>query len=143
MAGMSDYLEQALLNELFRNANFAVPTTYIALLTADPTDAGTMTGEVSAAGSAYARLLVNKDGVTSPYWAAPADNGAGGYKVVNTQDLNFAVATANWGTITHIAIMDAVTGGNMLFSGALGASKLIQTNDKLTIPATTLVVNLD
>lgn len=139
MAGMSDYLEQKTLNDVLNGAN----PTYVALFTADPTDAGVTTNEIATAGTAYARLKVNPNGGASPTWALAVSNGAGGYKVVNAVDLNFAVATAAWGTITHIAIFDAATGGNMLFSGALTNPKVIGNTDKLVIPAGSLVANLD
>lgn len=141
MAGMSDYLETAILNEVFRNTNYAVPTnTYVSLHTADPTDAGLTAAEVS--GNNYSRALVNKDGSTAPFWTAPATSG-GGQKVDNNSTVSFPVASGSWGTITHIGIWDASSAGNMLFSGALTASKVVGANDQLTFPATTLVVTLD
>lgn len=139
MSGMSNYLEQKTLNDLLNGAS----AVYVALFTADPTDAGATTNEIATAGTAYARLKVNPNGGAAPAWNLAVDNGAGGFKVTNAADLNFAVATAAWGTITHIALFDAVTGGNMLYSGALNASKVIGNTDKFTIPAGALVVNLD
>lgn len=141
MAGMSDYLEQAILNEVFRNTNYAVPTNvYVGLHTADPTDAGSTAAEIS--GNAYARQLVNKDGSTAPFWTAPAVSGSS-YKVDNNSTVSFPVATGSWGTITHLSVWDASTAGNMLFSGALTASKTIGTNDQLTFPASSIVVSID
>ena len=139
MSGMSDYLEQKTLNDLLNGAN----PVYVALFTADPTDAGVTTNEISTVGTAYARLQVKPNGGAAPYWNLAVANGTGGFKVTNAQDLNFAVATAAWGTITHIALFDAATGGNMLYSGALNAAKVIGNTDKFTIPANALVVNLD
>lgn len=142
MAGMSDYLEDAVLKEIFRNTNLTPPTTYLALFTADPTDAGTLTSEVT--GGAYARVLVNRDGATAPFWAAPVTNGAGGFKVENQSVIDFPTATASWGTITHMAVIDSASGaGNMLWSGALTASKIIDNTDKMSFPANSIVINLD
>jgi hypothetical protein len=141
MAGMSDYLETAVLNEVFRNTNLTPPATYVALYTADPTDAAGA-GEVS--GNGYARVQVNRDGATTPFWTAPASNGSGGMKVENNDQIDFPTASGGaWGTITHFAIFDASSSGNMLFSGALTASKVIGDGDKLVFPANTLVINLD
>ncbi len=41
MAAMSNYLENALINEVLRATGYTAPTTvYVALFTSDPTDAG-------------------------------------------------------------------------------------------------------
>lgn len=125
MAALSNYLENALLQEVFNNANFSPPATYVALYTADPTDAGTGT-EVS--GGSYARVLVNPSSGGSPKWnAATAD--APGYVVDNANDVTFPTATGSWGTVTHFGILDASTSGNLLFHGALDASKSVGVGD--------------
>src|SRR5690606_4323637 len=120
MAALSNYLEQALLRELFNNQNYSPPQTYIALYTSDPTDAGTGT-EVS--GGSYARVRVYNDGNTQPYWTNPADDGAGGHVVKNAQDITFPTATADWGTVTHFGILDSASGGNLLIHGPLTTPK--------------------
>lgn len=138
---MTTYLETALLNEIFRNTNYAPPaTTYVALFTADPTDAGSTTNEIT--GNAYARARVYLDGATAPYWTAPSSS-AGVTSVQNNATVSFPVATGAWGTITYMAIFDAASAGNCLFVGPLTASKVVGTNDQLTFPAGSLVINLD
>lgn len=57
--------------------------------------------------------------------------------------LEWPTATANWGTITHIAIFDASSGGNMLAYAALSTSKNITTGDVFRIPAGDLDITLD
>ncbi|MGB2469903.1 MAG: phage tail fiber protein, partial [Flavobacteriales bacterium] len=42
-------------------------------------------------------------------------------------------ATGAWGTITHFGIFDASSSGNLLYHGALTASKTIATGDVLKI----------
>jgi len=42
--------------------------------------------------------------------------------------ITFPTASGSWGTITHFALFDALTTGNMLMSGALTASQAITTN---------------
>jgi hypothetical protein len=125
---MSDYLENALLNAVLRNTPYTSPSqVYVALFTSDPTDAGTGT-EVSGGG--YARQPVT--------FNAPSNG-----QVTNAADILFPVATASWGTVTHIGIYDAQTGGNLLFHGALTTSKTISANDQLKIAAGSLSISLD
>lgn len=127
MAEMSNYLENALINATLRNTAFTSPTTvYVALYTTDPTDADSGT-EIS--GGSYARQTVA--------FGAPS-NGAS----TNTGAVEFPTATANWGTITHIGLRDALTGGNLLYHTPLDASKIINSGDVFRIAAGNLSVTL-
>lgn len=128
MAGMSDYLENKILDLTLRGVAFTAPTSvYVALFTNDPTDAGTGT-EVS--GGAYARQVMTFNA---------ASNGS----IANSSDVLFPVATASWGTVTHFAIYDAATAGNMLYSGALLVSKAVASGDQIKIAAGDITVSLD
>jgi hypothetical protein len=127
MAAMSNYLENALINATLRNTSYTSPATvYAGLFTSDPTDAGSGT-EVS--GGSYARKAMT--------FGAPS-NGAS----VNSSAVEFDQATANWGTITHFAIFDALTSGNMLYHGALTASKTIETGDVFKFATSSVSVTL-
>ena len=127
MAAMSNYLENALINAVLRNTSFTSPATvYVALYTSDPTDADSGT-EVS--GGSYARQAVT--------FGAPS-NGVS----TNSAQVTFPVATASWGTITHFGIRSASTGGNLLFHGALGTSKIVSINDQLVFLTGQLSVTL-
>jgi len=131
MSAFSNYLEENLLNLLFNGDAFSSPSTYVSLHTADPTDAGTGT-EVS--GGSYARKLVNANGGASPAWNNAAVD-APGYVVDNANAITFATATASWGTVTHFAIWDALSGGNLLMHGALDTAKTVGTGDTFQFPA--------
>ena len=127
MAQMSNYLENALVNATLRNTTYTSPAAvYVALYTTDPTDADAGT-EVS--GGSYLRQAAT--------FGAPS-NGVS----TNSADITFPVATANWGTITHIGIRDASSAGNLLYYGALSASKTINTGDQFKITAGNLSVTL-
>lgn len=127
MAEMSNYLEDALINATLRNTSYTSPATvYVALYTSDPTDADTGT-EVS--GGSYARTAVT--------FAAPSDG-----VTSNSASVTFPTATASWGTITHIAIRDAATSGNMLYHTALDEAKTVGTGDIFTISTGNLTVTL-
>jgi hypothetical protein len=125
MAEMSNYLENALVNAVLRNTSYTSPTTtYLALYTSDPTDADTGT-EIS--GGSYQRQPIT--------FGAPS-NGVS----TNSSAIEFPQATADWGIISHVAIRDAVTSGNMLFHTALDASKTINNGDIFKITSGNLSV---
>src|SRR3972149_3873072 len=118
---MSDYLEVELRKHIFRTGSFTKPTQlHVSLHTADPTDAGTG-AEVS--GGSYAR--VQRDPLDANWTAASATDGL----TDNAADLVYPTPTANWGTVTHQACLDATSGGNMLIYGALTTAKTINNGD--------------
>jgi hypothetical protein len=127
MAEISTYLENALINATLRNTSYTSPATvYVGLYTSDPTDANTGT-EVT--GGSYARQSVT--------FAAPSD----GISASNA-DVTFPQATANWGTVGWIGILDASSGGNLLYHTVLDAAKTIETGDIFKIASTNLTVQL-
>jgi hypothetical protein len=44
--------------------------------------------------------------------------------------------------VTHLALMDASTGGNVLFYGALTTSKTVSSGDQFTISSGNLSISL-
>lgn len=125
MSALSDYLESAWLNMLAQGQAFSAPETHVALFTAAPSDSG---GGTEVSGGGYARMQVNQDGATSPYWNTPVDDG-GPQLIDNNGEIAFPQATGDWGEVVAIAIFDAATGGNMLYHGTLASSKVVSTND--------------
>jgi hypothetical protein len=127
MAAFSNYLENALINGTLRATTYTAPTTvYVALFLNDPGEGASGT-EVS--GNGYARQ--------SATFAAPSDGAAS-----TNADVQFPQATGSQGTITHFAIFDALTTGNMLYYGALTTSKTIDTGDVFKIASGSLTVTL-
>lgn len=127
MAEMSNYLETALINGTLRGTSYTAPTTtYLALYTNDPTDADTGT-EIT--GGSYVRQAIT---FSSPSGGATSNSSA----------IEFPQATADWGTITHVGIRDAVTSGNLLYHSALDTSKTIANGDIFKITSTNLSVTL-
>ena len=127
LAELTDYAENQILN-LMRGVTWASFNVYVALFTTATTDAG---GGTEVIGGGYARQLANLS----------AASGAGGL-TSNAADIIFPTATANWGTVTHIAIMDAATAGNMIMHSPLDASKTIATGDTFKINAGDLDVTM-
>jgi hypothetical protein len=131
---LTDYLENALINHLFRGTALTAPTTiYVGLSTTACSDSSPGT-EVAA--GAYARVAV---AATTANWAAPTGgNGA----TSNLTVVTFPVPSAGWGTVTHWQLFDAATGGNQLICAALTTSKTINQGDTVSFPPAALTVTL-
>lgn len=123
----SNYLENKVLDHVFGGSAYTAPATlYVGLFTSDPGEAGAGT-EVS--GGSYARQTI-----TFTVTGSQASSSAA---------VEFPTATASWGTITYAAVYDAVSGGNLLASGALTTSKTIDSGDVFRIPSGDFDIDLD
>lgn len=119
---ISNYLAQSLLNAVFRGQAYSSPSTvYLALYTSDPTAADTGS---EVGGGAYARQPITL--------SAPSPE-SGKQTIKNTDDIEFDVATADWGTVTHVGIRDAATGGNLLYFGPLETPRTILSGDRFVV----------
>lgn len=127
MAEFTDYAENKILN-LMRAVAWTEFAVYVALFTAAPSDAG---GGTEVSGGSYARELAGLTEAT----------GAGG-ATSNAADIEFTTATANWGEVTHVALMDAVSGGNMIMWSALDVAKTVNDGDTFKINAGDLDVTV-
>lgn len=130
MSAMSDYLENKLVDHIFRAQSFSAPATlYVALFTAAPSDSG---GGTEVSGGSYARASVTSSlanwAGTQSAGSTTASSGTGG-QTSNNGAITFPSPTGNWGTVTHFGIFDAASSGNLLFHGALTASKTINSGD--------------
>lgn len=118
MAAMSTYLEDALLDHVFGNTAFTQPALWLALFNADPTDDNVTANEIS--GGSYGRLTIS-------FGAASLGS------VSNDAQVSFTDMPAD--TVTHAAIYDASTVGNLLVHGALTASRVVNAGDTFNVPA--------
>ncbi len=118
---LSNLLEEAVGAHLLRSGAWAKPIAlYLALLKSDPGEAGAL-DEVNGGG--YARLA---SGPNDALWSLPVD---GNKQFANAVDLTFAAPTADWGRVSHFALMDAATGGAMLAYAPLTVPREIYGND--------------
>lgn len=123
----SNTFENTVLNWVLTANAVTRPTSwYVALFTTDPTDADSGT-EVS--GGSYAR--------TSVSFSVTGNAGT------NSAAVEFPAATADWGTVSHIGVYDASTGGNLVFHDALTTAKAITDGDVFRIPTNDLDFTLD
>lgn len=123
MANLTNAEEDRLLTESLTNVE-------VALLTADPTDAGTLTSEVAAA--SYGRVAASftvTNGVATP-----------------TTDLDYGQAAEAWGNVTHVAVVAApgeADAGTARWHGPLNTPKQIDAQDTFMLPAADVSVSLD
>lgn len=138
MSAASNFLENKLLDHTLTATTFTAPATrFLALFvtngttqqTSDRIEAGTLSDEVSTSGTAYIRKAVT---------FAAASSGTSATNATVT----FDAATANFGTVTHIAVMDAVSAGNVLFYGVVTTAKTIETGDTFQVSSGNLTVSL-
>lgn len=123
----TDYLENKVLDYVFSGGSFSQPgTKYLALYTVAPTDSSAGT-EVTGGG--YARQTVTL--TTS------------GSDTTNSAAVEYPTATAGYGTVVAVAVLDASSGGNMLAYASLTASKTIATGDVFRVPAGDLDISLN
>jgi len=116
----TDFLENKLLDFVWGNVAYVVPTTiYVGLSTTQPADDGTNITEPS--GNGYARVGVANNTTNWPV-------AVGGAKSNGTV-IQFSTATGTWGTMAYFFNSTAVTGGDILGSGALSTPKLIDNGD--------------
>lgn len=125
----TNYAENKILDHMLGVTSFTMPTTHLALFTAAPGEAG---GGTEVSGGSYARVaLSGKLGAAS------------GGVTTNTSAIDFPTATADWGTVTHAAVFDASTSGNMLTYGALTASRIVYSGDALSLAIGAFTVTED
>lgn len=132
MSAASDYLENKILDHILGGGDYTRPANlYYAVYTSGPTDSG---GGTEVSGGAYARVAITNNNTNFP-------TASGGTKS-NGAAVTFPTATGTWGTVTHIGIFDAASGGNLIFHAALSASKVITTDDTLNYPIGSIVFTL-
>jgi len=122
----TDTFETRVLTWVFTASSATRPTAwFVALYTAAPNDTGGGT-EVSGAGYVRKAATFTVSGDTAS----------------NSGAIEYPTATGNYGTVSHVGIFDASSGGNLIAYAALTVSKTISTGDVLRIPAGDLDVTL-
>lgn len=126
MAGnLSNYLETRILDHILGTTAFTMPTAYLALYTTAPTDS---TSGVEVAGGSYARKAI-------------AFNAASSGAATNSANVDFTNMPTS--TVVAVAVVDALTSGNILVYGALTTSRSVVLGDTLRISAGDLSISID
>lgn len=128
MAGFSNYAETQILKWLLTADAVTRPTAWhLALFTTDPAEDASGT-EVT--GNGYARQSISFDASANPATGP-------------TAQATFTASGGNWGSVTHWAVFDAATNGNMLAFGALTAAKTVNDGDSAVAAIDAFSVSLD
>ena len=123
----SNDFETRVLNYVFTASSVTRPTAwYIALYTAAPSDSG---GGTEVSGGGYTRKTVAFT--------------VSGNTASNSASVEFPTATASYGTVSHVGVFDASSGGNLIAYAALTTSKAIDTGDVFRLPSGDLDITLD
>lgn len=126
MTAMSNFLENRVLNHVLGTTSYTAPAgVYLALFTTNPGEDASGT-EVS--GNGYSRQLIT---------FGSASNGSAS----NTSEETFTASGGNFGTVTHIAIYDAATSGNMLLYQALTTPRPVNNGETITLAVGNLTFN--
>jgi len=132
MSAASDFLENKLLDHVLTSTSYSSPnaTLYLALFTSDGgLENNTSGSQTEISGGSYVRKAI-------------AFSTASGGSSSNNATVTFDAATANWGTISHVAVMDASSAGNVLFWGAVTTSKTIESGDTFQVSSGNLTISL-
>jgi len=125
MSNFSAYVEQSIYDWMVLNT--AMPATtaniYLGLSTADPVDDAS--GLAEPVGGGYAREI-------AAFGARGSVNGTG-TSGSNSGIITFTTATGSWGAITHGALFDAISGGNMLAFWQWTVPKTIGVGDTFIV----------
>jgi hypothetical protein len=126
MSSLTNFGERQALDSVANGA-----TLYAALFTGAPGEGG---GGTEVAGGSYARALMA--------FSAAATDGGGVTTASNSDEVLFTEATASWGTITHVALFDASSGGNMVWYGTLAAERTVGPGDQFRFAAGSVVLSM-
>lgn len=136
MSAASNYTENNVINALLRGVAFPLPSkTYLSLHTANPGESGG--NEVSTANwPSYVRKDAANGDAIETGWNTPSDGVTTNAQQILYPSHNGVSAI----TITHWAIYDAATGGNMLAYAPLNTPRTLQPGDVFVFDAGALTV---
>ena len=124
---LSNTFETRILQWLFSGSSVTRPSAwYLGLFTSNP---GETSGGTEVSGGNYAREVIT---------FTISDDLA-----TNSAAIEFNVASAAWGTISHVAVFDALTGGNQIAYAALSTAREIGNGDVIRFPAGELDITIN
>lgn len=132
-----DAVEQDILDGVLSATAWAgYDDLWVGLSSTTPTDAGGNVTEPST--GSYARVQTDETDWTAASGTAPASK-------ANSAAVTFPQATGDWvagADLTHFALFDAVTSGNVVAWGILGTAKPVLSGDTASFAIGDLVLQL-
>lgn len=137
MAGSkSNYLENKVLDGVLGGPAFTLPTTvHVALSSAAYSETATGAAMNELTGTGYARVALTNNATN---WPA-AVNGSKS----NGTSITFPTAGSAWGTAVTFYIVDASTGGNVLYGGDMATGRTISSGDTASFAVGALTITED
>lgn len=130
--GASEYLIKKLLDHAMGKAAYTMPAdVYVAIYDGYPLSGGSELNTVTDVD--YAREKMEDTDWGSAAYTEPDGS------ITNATEVDFGIAGSDWGVITHWAIFDAATAGNMLYFAPLEAQRNVLTNDPVKFPIGELI----
>lgn len=130
---LSNFLIKKIIDHLTGILPYDPPPFFLGLSKDDPGADGQGINEPS--GNAYARVSLNAI-------FAEATLASSVVKALSNAIVSFPPATGDWGTIQYVAIFDAATDGNVLWSVALSNGIAIKNGDTFSIPIGSMSLGL-
>lgn len=139
-SGLGIYAANLVLDRLMRDSVLTPPASYwVGLFTNGSAGSFLRSNTVASAGEVTGGSYVRKEvkGATGIDWLAAASGST-------NQDLEIAFpqATASWGTITALALLDASTAGNVWWYYDLPVPRAVASPDIFRIPVNQFVINM-
>ena len=121
----SNYLENKVLDHVLGTTAYTQPSPYLALFTSNPAEDASGT-ELS--GNGYSRAAISFNAAS------------GGSATGPTTAIEFTASGGDFGTVSHFGLFDASTSGNLLYYGALTASKTVVDGDSIRFTADSITI---
>ena len=142
---LTDYAENKVVDALLRGQALSAPSNwFIGLDNVVCGDAAATGTEVS--GSNYSRVTVTASltawAGTQSAGSTSASSGSNG-TTSNNAIVSFPTPSATWGTVVSVRWWDAASGGNAWICTPLTTSKVINSGDTVTFPASSLTFQVD
>ena len=131
MCSFSNYWGSSMLDHAFGKKSYSSPDVYVGLLLSEPNENGSSIVEPQSQG--YSRTKTN-----AGQWDTAFEG-----SIENVSNITFTMACENWGKITHFALFDAASGGNLLAFGNMSPSKNINSGDIPRFAPGDLIISLD
>jgi hypothetical protein len=131
---VTTFVANKLMDYSFGAVAYSQPATYyMGLSTTTITNAG---GNVTEpVGSNYARIAVVNNKTLFNYSTSGC--------VLNVSDLSFPQSgSVAWGTITDVALFDALTSGSVWYYTPLAVPRIVQTLSTITFSASAIVLSM-
>ncbi len=131
-AGVADYGASAWLSAIFGLTE--PPAEYwLALCNSEPGAQmdGDILGDLEPDGAGYERVQY---GIGSGYWAVESG------RITNVQPISFPTPLEDWDYVSHFALLDAATSGDIYAWGEFINSQTVQANQNILIPQGGVVI---